>query len=236
MWRDFKPVPNKLLGVFANLVTIFPHFSMFQRYHMEHHQFQGVEGIDVDIPSKVEGYFFTNMVLKTVFVFIQSLLYVFRPLLIKPKKPGFWEAVNWSCCLVFACGIGSLWGSKALVYLMLSSFLGSGLHPVAGHFIAEHYVWIKEQETYSYYGPLNYVTFNVGFHNEHHDFPRIPGSRLPQLHKMASEYYDNLPSHHSWAKVIFDYVMDPTVGPMSRVMRKSKGKVNMEDYNYKPVD
>jgi len=222
-------LPNRLLGIFANTATFVPHFSMFQKYHMEHHQFQGHVGVDSDIPSPWEGNFFTNSLLKVCWVFFQPLFYIVRPLFLKPKIPGLWDGINWTVVIFLDILLCQYWGLKSGAYLFLSIFLGSGLHPVAGHFIAEHYVFLKGQETYSYYGPLNLICFNVGYHNEHHDFPRIPGSRLPELRSMIPQYYDKLSCYDSWSKVIWRYITDPTVGPYSRVMRAPKRAPNTAD-------
>lgn len=216
-----KPAHNRLLGCFANLPTVIPHFSMFQRYHMEHHQYQGVFGIDADVPSHWEGKFFVNTFLKLLWVLAQPAFYTIRPLFMKPKQPGFWEAVNWGGVIVTDIILFLTLGQKSLVYLLFSIVISCGLHPAAGHFIAEHYVFLLGQETYSYYGPMNRIFFNVGYHNEHHDFPRIPGSRLPLVKKIAPEYYDSLPHYNSWTKVIWSYITNPEVGPYSRVTRKS---------------
>lgn len=106
-------------------------------------------------------------------------------------------------------------------------------------------MFAKGFETYSYYGPLNAITWNVGYHvrltrhairyrlqlfsfvqNEHHDFPSIPGSRLPLVRKIAPEFYDDLPQHNSWVKVLYDFIMDPAIGPYARIKRKTRGLVS----------
>lgn len=216
-----KPLHNKLCAIFANLPMGIPSAITFKKYHMEHHRYQGEDQIDVDIPTAYEGIIFCNTALKFIWVILQPLFYSIRPLFVRPKKAGFWEFVNVSAVFGFDFLIFYFFGFKSVFYLIIGTLLGMGVHPVAGHFIAEHYVFVKGQETYSYYGPLNWVTFNVGYHNEHHDFPRVPGSRLPLLRKMAPEFYDTLPHHTSWTKVIFDYITDPAVGPFSRIKRQT---------------
>jgi sphingolipid delta-4 desaturase len=212
-------LPNRLIGLFANLPVGVPASASFKRYHMDHHRYQGRDGVDVDIPTVTEARLVTNWFLKLVWVFCQCFCYAVRPLLTQPKPVTGWEVANMALCIGTDLAVAVMWGWKALAYLLLGSFLGMGLHPVAGHFIAEHYVFAPstQQETYSYYGPLNWVGFNVGYHNEHHDFPFIPGSRLPEVRRIAPEFYDPLPHYSSWCKVVTDYIADASVGPFSRV-------------------
>jgi sphingolipid 4-desaturase/C4-monooxygenase len=73
-----------------------------------------------------------------------------------------WHLVNFVSQAIFDYVVVQVAGARALFYLLLSSFFAGSLHPCAGHFIAEHYLWDGlEQETYSYYGPLNILAYNV---------------------------------------------------------------------------
>ena len=99
--------------------------------------------------------------------------YALRPLFFKPKALEFWDLCNAAVCVLSDLIIYYTCGWKALVYLFWGTMMTGGLHPLAGHFISEHYTFIKGQETYSYYGPLNFLVYNVGYHNEHHDFPKV---------------------------------------------------------------
>jgi sphingolipid delta-4 desaturase len=140
--------------------------------------------------------------------------------------------------LSFDYALVRLAGPNAVLYFLLSSFLAGSLHPLAGHFIAEHYVYetvtpeqknidnkLEIPETFSYYGPLNFLTYNVGLHNEHHDFPAVPWTRLHKLRDIASEFYEDLPRHESWVYAIWRFIFDENVGINCRVKRQQGGRM-----------
>ena len=216
------PRYNTYLGIAANFGMGFPASATFKRYHMEHHADQGVNGVDVDVPTEWEGRVFRGVPMKILWVLMQPAFYALRPMYVRPKSPNTDEIINFVLVISSDIAIAYFFGGSALGYLIGGTLLGMGLHPTAGHFIAEHYEFINGQETYSYYGPLNWVTWNVGYHNEHHDFPFVAGCNLPKVKALAPEFYDTLPHHDSWCAVIYNYIMDPSVGPYSRVKRELK--------------
>ncbi|XP_015122358.1 sphingolipid delta(4)-desaturase DES1 [Diachasma alloeum] len=218
-----RPTANRIFGFFANLPIGLPVSVSFKKYHLEHHRYQGDEYLDTDLPTLLEAKLFCTTFGKLCWVMLQPFFYSFRPLITYPKPPLVLEYINLVIQLTFDGIVWYFFGGKVLLYFILGAVMAMGLHPVAGHFISEHYMYKTGYETYSYYGPLNYITFNVGYHNEHHDFPAVPGSRLPEVRRIASEYYDNLPHHNSWTAVIYDFIMDPEIGPYARMKRKHRG-------------
>merc|ERR1719461_1175471 len=115
-------------------------------------------------------------------------------------------------------------GYSACVYYLLCNWVGMGCHPCAGHFIAEHYEFVDGYETYSYIGPWNYVNFNVGYHIAHHDFPRIPWSRIWKVREIAPEWY-NYPVHTSYTRVLWNFIFDSELGSFARIKRPDQKKV-----------
>ncbi|KAG8829343.1 hypothetical protein FRC17_006733 [Serendipita sp. 399] len=215
---------NKFLAMFANLPIGIPYSVTFKKYHLEHHKQLGLDGVDTDLPTHLELLLLNNVAGKTFFCTFQILFYALRPGLVRAQTPTIWHAINIGIQLVFDTVLVQLGGWKPLIYLIMSSFFAGSLHPCAGHFIAEHYLWDGlEQETYSYYGPLNVLAYNVGYHNEHHDFPSIPWTRLPALKALAPEFYDTIPSHPSWPMVIINFIRDREVGIFARAKRREKG-------------
>jgi sphingolipid delta-4 desaturase len=233
----------------ANLPVCIPFSISFGRYHRDHHSAQGTLGMDCDLPTQREAGWVASAGIagKLAWLSAQLIFYALRPLLVRPKQPGTWEAINATIVLAFDAYLATsaAFGPRAIAYLLASVLLGGGLHPAGAHFIAEHYMWPlsaaeervqtgknadtlaedaaagrgASQETFSYYGRWNALTYDVGFHNEHHDLPSVPGCRLKQVRDAAPEFYSGLRSHSSYCAVIWAFVFDSRVGPFSRVTR-----------------
>ncbi len=223
---------NYIAGIVANLPHIFPTAISFFRYHIKHHSFQGVHELDADLPDFWEARIINNTTIcKVLWLLMFPFFQVVRTFRLKEIKPvSGWIVANWTVQIAFNAIIWIFFGPKALLFMMVSFFFSVGLHPLGARWIQEHYLTLdKNQETYSYYGPLNKLAFNVGFHNEHHDFPSIPWNKLPLLHSQAASYYNSLHSHPSWTKLFFRFLFDKNISLYSRTTRNERGKVALTD-------
>ncbi|PHH88168.1 hypothetical protein CDD83_7886 [Cordyceps sp. RAO-2017] len=232
-----SPLANRLLAVFANLPIGIPYSASFRPYHLTHHKSLGVDGLDTDLPTALEALALDSILGKAFFCTFQIFFYALRPMAVY-RVPFTWlHWVNIAAQAGFDAALVRLASPAALLYLLLSSFLAGSLHPLAGHFIAEHYVYepvpgphrdpangLPVPETFSYYGPLNWLAYNVGLHNEHHDFPAVPWTRLPRLHAVAREFYRDLPRCDSWSLAIWRFIWDDRVGITCRVKRRNGGR------------
>lgn len=218
---------NDLFAIFLNSIVPAPYAMMFKIYHAEHHRYLGWDGVDADIPTALERKFLSNFLGKIFFVTFQVFFYAGRPPLVRRVKFENMIVVNYVAQITFDLIILYFFGWWPLFYFAASVILGCSWHPLAGHFISEHFIFKGDgnQETFSYYGPLNYLMWNAGYHVEHHDFANVPWTRIAKLNTIAPEFYVDLIRTESWFGTLIDFVLDPSVGLSSRVLReKGAGK------------
>lgn len=221
----FKSKPlNQALGIFANIPLVVPSSASFCIYHLKHHKYQGDFELDADLAGRLEARligrsFVGKLLWEILFPFFQSVrVHRFS----RNGKISFmtrWVALNLAVQFAVDAAIWVFLGPQALLYLLISLFFSIGPHPLGARWIQEHFVVHGAQETYSYYGPLNRLAFNVGYHNEHHDFPFVAWNRLPELKALAPEAYDTLHSHRSWLRLWLRFLFDPELSLHSRVTR-----------------
>lgn len=218
---------NTLAAIVANLPHLLPSAVSFQRYHMKHHAFQGVYGLDADLPNRWEARLIGSSAFgKALWLALFPIFQVTRPSRLK-EIPIFdrWIVLNVLIQIGFDLAVYTFLGPRAFVFLALSFFFSVGLHPLGARWIQEHYLVAPPQETYSYYGPFNKIAFNVGYHNEHHDLPSVPWNRLPEVRRAAPELYDSLVYHTSWVKLLLRFIFDPGISLFSRQTRTERGHV-----------
>ena len=203
----------------ASVALGLPISASFRRYHLEHHTYQGVDELDPDLPLAWEVRLIRgNMFAKILWLAIYPAMYIVRGAAMM-KTPSAWEIFNWVLVVSSNIAIYTFLGVDAFKYIALSTYFGYTFHPIAAHFIQEHFTFVDGQETFSYYGPGNLLTLNIGYHQEHHDFPSIPWSGLPEVRRIAAKFYDPLKHWDSWSGLFLSFIADPSIGPVSRLAR-----------------
>jgi sphingolipid delta-4 desaturase len=219
------PFLNTFFMLLCNTTHIIPSASSFRYFHKQHHAFLNETYKDPDVPSQIEDKIFGHSMLgKAIWLSLFSLFQTLRVL--RAPQPFEWATfANFLSNGVFTYVIFFTIGPKAVIFLLLSSLLSVGLllHPLGARWIAEHWAVFPLQETYSYYGVINTLAFNIGYHNEHHDFVGVPWRHLPKLRVIAPEYYENLHQHPSYVKLIWAFITTPNFTLRSRVVRWPKG-------------
>jgi sphingolipid delta-4 desaturase len=220
-----RRTPNVLAGLVANLPLFVPGSFSFQKYHLKHHSNQGVYELDADIPSRWEARLIgRSAFMKALWLLLYPLFQSVRAFRVKDVPPlDVWTVTNLLVQIGVNVAVFLVWGPMSFAYLALALFFSIGLHPLGARWIQRHYLVGEggEQETFSYYGKLNRLTFNVGYHNEHHDFPSISWIRLPGIRAAAPEFYEELTAHTSWTRLLFRFLFDPEITLYSRMTRES---------------
>ena len=200
---------NKLWMLVANLPLLAPAAVEFRAQHLLHHKFLGeVDGRDTQAPARAEIAFVGTSSLRKLASFSLGRFF-YRARATNHVPRDAFLLLNWGVQLTATAALAWLIGGKGLSFLAISGLLAFGPHPLGARRLSEHFAMREGQPTVSYYGILNGVAFDVGYHVEHHDFPAIAWPRLRALRKLAREEYEGLFAFGSWTGLLLSHFFNP---------------------------
>ena len=207
---------NRWAAIFANLPMLLPATVSYAIYHHKHHAKFSYYRHDTDVPSQWEGWLLRGGFLRRLLwaAFLPFLFQGFRRIRLLPSgKPASWErfvisnsVIQWAFVVAWLAASYLFLGQFAIWYLLGSAYFSNALHPLVGRWLQEHYVVHEGQETNKVItGPLNVVSFNIGYHQEHHDFPGVSWTRLRALRRIAGDRYEPLFAYKSWTIPVLSF-------------------------------
>ncbi len=201
-----SPLANRWVAMLANVPLVFPAAMDFREKHLKHHAHLGEpDGADTQAPKGWEFRFATTPVRTLIWLAI-------GPVWTKPASSK-WIPIQAAVQVATMVPLTLTFGFKALLFLAASGLSAFAPHPVGIRRYGEHLTLEKEQPTVSYYGPLNWISFNVGYHVEHHDLPSVPWNKLRQLKAIAPELYGRLAFIPSWGALLWQLATERDAGP-----------------------
>jgi sphingolipid 4-desaturase/C4-monooxygenase len=212
---------NRVVLLLADLPQVLPGGMGFRACHLAHHSHLGEMDGDTDIPHEWEARLVGHSTWRKALWFL--FFPVFQALRVTRVQgvatADRWVVANYVVNFGTAALLAWLVGWNAVVYLFASFWFAISLHPLGARWVQEHFTGDEQHDTANYYGPLNGIALNIGYHNEHHDFPSIPWNRLPEITRIAPEFYLTLPSHNSWTKLLVEFITNPKHSLWTRTVR-----------------
>jgi sphingolipid delta-4 desaturase len=202
---------NKALAILANLALGAPAAIEFRHQHLLHHRHLGdarePDGSDTQAPTRREVRATGGSSWRKVLSFTFGR-FVFGGRTANRPKIDSWLVVNWVTSLATSIALALLFGARPISFILISALLAFGPHPLGARRLSEHLTLRPGQPTNSYYGIANRISFDVGYHVEHHDFPYVPWTRLRELRARAHEHYAPLASVPSWTRLLLGHFFD----------------------------
>jgi sphingolipid delta-4 desaturase len=206
---------NRVVAIVANLPFCVPAAMEFRHQHLLHHKYLGdardPDGRDTQAPTHKEVEVVGHSAVRKFLSFTFGRFF-YRARAANAAPRDGWLVGNVVACILADAMLIALGGWRPVVFLIGSALLGFGPHVFGARRVSEHLTIRRGQPTNSYYGLLNRVAFDVGYHVEHHDFPAVPWRRMRRLHAIARQHYEGLAAVESWTVLMAEYFLDSRYG------------------------